>query len=371
MSSRRLSLVLTALISAVPLALAACGGDDDEPAAPATATDRDRQRGGPVESATPRLNVGGNPRQARPGQARAALGDYWTPQRMQNARPVEPEAPRETPGARGRERAEPEGGRPVEEPGKAAAVRKSAPLTATRAGRGRASATAVPWEGSTEVMPAMAVGKVFFSKRSGGDYVCSGTLVQARLVWTAGHCLSEGGQFHDNWVFAPGYRDGATPFGVWPAQRTLALTAWLKRENLRFDVGAAVLVRASDGSSVGDTTGWHGTRFNQNAGRFFVAFGYPAGQPFDGSDLYLCAGRPFGRGFPGARNSGPATIALRCDMTGGSSGGGWLVDYQPARGWGFVESVNSYGPADVMFGPYHGAAARSLWQAAFNFQQSG
>ena len=53
-------------------------------------------------------------------------------------------------------------------------------------------------------------------------------------------------------------------------------------------------------------------------------------------------------------------MAIGCDMTGGSSGGGWLVGNN-------VYSVNSYGyltEPNVMYGPYQGAAAQSLYSSA-------
>ena len=47
-------------------------------------------------------------------------------------------------------------------------------------------------------------------------------------------------------------------------------------------------------------------------------------------------------------------------MTGGSSGGGWIVGNN-------VMSVNSYGYSNqpnVMFGPYLGSVAQSVYNAA-------
>jgi hypothetical protein len=53
-------------------------------------------------------------------------------------------------------------------------------------------------------------------------------------------------------------------------------------------------------------------------------------------------------------------MGIPCDMTGGSSGGGWIVGSE-------VRSVNSYtykSVRNVMFGPYQSAAARGLYTAA-------
>ena len=53
-------------------------------------------------------------------------------------------------------------------------------------------------------------------------------------------------------------------------------------------------------------------------------------------------------------------MGIDCDMTGGSSGGGWIAN-------GSVVSVNSYGYTtlpNVMFGPYQGSVAQSLYTQA-------
>ena len=54
-------------------------------------------------------------------------------------------------------------------------------------------------------------------------------------------------------------------------------------------------------------------------------------------------------------------MGIGSDMTGGSSGGGWIDDN------GNVASVNSYGYQtlkNVMFGPYQGDVAQSLYTTA-------
>jgi hypothetical protein len=53
-------------------------------------------------------------------------------------------------------------------------------------------------------------------------------------------------------------------------------------------------------------------------------------------------------------------MGIDCDMTGGSSGGGWIAG-------GGVASVNSYGYTtlpNVMFGPYQGTVSQSLYTQA-------
>ena len=65
------------------------------------------------------------------------------------------------------------------------------------------------------------------------------------------------------------------------------------------------------------------------------------------------------------RSASPPTIAIGCDMTGGSSGGGWIVNMKD--GLGTLVSVNSYGyfsQPDAMYGPYQGNAAEKLYEQA-------
>jgi hypothetical protein len=60
----------------------------------------------------------------------------------------------------------------------------------------------------------------------------------------------------------------------------------------------------------------------------------------------------------------PETIGIGCDMTGGSSGGPWIVD------WGTNNYLNSnvsygyIGVPDQFYGPYFGDAAQALYDAA-------
>jgi hypothetical protein len=57
----------------------------------------------------------------------------------------------------------------------------------------------------------------------------------------------------------------------------------------------------------------------------------------------------------------PATMGVPCNMTGGSSGGGWITSS------GSVASVVSYGYANlknVLFGPHQETEAQTLYQTA-------
>ena len=67
-------------------------------------------------------------------------------------------------------------------------------------------------------------------------------------------------------------------------------------------------------------------------------FGYPAAGKYHGYDLIYCSDQIFND--PLNRN---LTFGVDCDMTGGSSGGPWLGGFNATTGAGTVDSVNSYG----------------------------
>jgi len=268
---------------------------------------------------------------------------YWTQERMLNAKP--------------RERAKPGGG----------------------AGGGGAtsdwSRTAVPLQGGMYTGENAKNGKVFFTIDA-SNYVCSGTAVAAsvgvNLVWTAGHCVTDGpGHDATNFIFVPGYYNGAEPYGRWAFTQLDSTPGWEAQgpDRFRYDVGVARVVNSANPSaSFTSTIGVRPITFGQApAGARLVSYGYPAARKFSGAQQYQCAS-PFRR-WDGIALLDPMQIS--CDMTGGSSGGGWILD---ANSNGVSDaneqlvSVNSYGYASektTMYGPYmpSGGQANALYDA--------
>ncbi|UCE60794.1 MAG: hypothetical protein JSU63_03395 [Phycisphaerales bacterium] len=114
--------------------------------------------------------------------------------------------------------------------------------------------TAFPWRANTKLV-------MRFTNENGGTVWagCSGTMIDAETVLTAGHCV----YLHDEvdgppinswaneiWVYPA--RDGAVdPYGYGHATFYNAWTPWVNDSNLDFDVGAVHITRA-----VGVLTGW-------------------------------------------------------------------------------------------------------------------
>ena len=252
------------------------------------------------------------------GQSREEVVEYWTAERMREAKPV----------ARAR-------------------------------GGGKGQKGAYPFQRYEPSPYPAAHGKVFFTD-SGVNYVCSGTALTSAnesVVWTAGHCVNEGpGAFYTNWAFVPAYKDGARPYGTWAARTLLTTAPWGSGGDFGYDEGAAVVRNNAAGQSLTDVVGSRAIGFNRPAEQTYLAHGYPAASPFTGGRMFICQA---GLGLRDT-SANPPTLGIGCDMTGGSSGGGWVVG-------GEVLSVTSYGYGNlrnVLFGPYQGDVAQQLYTSA-------
>ena len=236
------------------------------------------------------------------------------------------------------------------------------------------------------------VGKVFFQLGS-SLYVCSGNAVDdeqdgvatRNLVVTAGHCVNDGGTTYvTNFLFIPKYdptkpRTSGQPFGTFTATRLTTTSQWAAQgaEMYNYDVGmarvgpnenAAQLATAvGDTSDIGFVAGDPGST-TVNYGVNTHSFGYPAARPYDGNKLISCWGRTTADTVGGSTD-----YRLPCNMTGGSSGGPWLLDataVDPANPIDNTDvsdvqiSVNSFGyrgEKNAMYGPIFGTTIQALY----------
>jgi hypothetical protein len=156
---------------------------------------------------------------------------------------------------------------------------------------------------------------------------------------------------------------GDAPYGRWTA-RTLTTTGeWHSFGNFKQDVGF-IITNDLSGRRIVNYLGGQGSRFNVSRAQSFRSYGYPQAPPFNGFNQYMCPSLRLGDDNPAIFRPGPNTIRISCNMTGGSSGGGWLI--AESGGLGYVNSVNSYkysNDPNSMYGPYFGNEALSL----FNF----
>ena len=312
----------------------------------------------------------------RAATAADAVTAYWTPERMKAAVPIEDS--QEFKAALERY----EKTKDSDEAKKAAAEDESTTPTTVEGVAGRAEdpkPTVVRSKGlkAAAIKPnlpfsaptARTMGKVFFNL-NGLNYQCSGTIVNSEgrdTVWTAGHCVNagSGGNWATNWQFVPAYNSAAAvprPYGTWTATQLWAMSSWTGSSDFTADMGVAIM-GTNAGNHIVSYLGGQGLRVNAGKNLLENAFGYPAEAPFSGGTLYRCVG-----------NSSPEwsflwitsdTIKIPCDMTRGSSGGGWLNGWD--GNWGSLNGVNSridkiVGPT-IMLSPYFDNTALSLYNA--------
>jgi hypothetical protein len=220
-------------------------------------------------------------------------------------------------------------------------------------------------------LPDRTVGKVFFTGTR-GDQTCSAVALNSSnksVVWTAGHCVEAGagGGFHTNWVFVPAYGScggGCRPYGTFRATSLMTTTAWADAGDFRHDMGAAV-VAPIGGRRLVSTVGGQGFAAGEPDGATFHDVGYPADPPFNGRRQLQCTGTSTGRD-DGLGGSGAPPLALACDLTGGASGGPWLIDLG-TNGYGYVNGANSYrygADPRTLYSPYFGDEAVQLFVLA-------
>jgi hypothetical protein len=250
---------------------------------------------------------------------------------------------------------------------------------------GSTTVTGASWEGGGAVVNT--TGKVLFSLGA-NYYVCSASVVNdsaagRSLVLTAAHRVydNEGsGQFAGNWMFIPDYDAqpaplttsgsfcGQTKHGCWTATALVvhdgfASAGGFNASAIVHDFAFAVLGQGGhSGTQYVESLGSQNIVFTDVArGTQVHAFGYPHAAPYNGTDLVYCAG---GAGFD--NRLAQLTYKLRCDMTGGSSGGPWYRQFNESNGTGTAVSVNSYrymGGSD-MYGPKFNSNTAALYTTA-------
>jgi glutamyl endopeptidase len=129
----------------------------------------------------------------------------------------------------------------------------------------------------TTGIPYRQVVWITFSQ-DGSNYSCSGNLINANTVLTAGHCVHEGfgGSWSTNVRVYPGRNGSLSPYGSCTAKRLYSVTGWTNSGNEAYDYGAIKL-----NCNIGNTVGWFGFYWRSGSlnGYGATIAGYPGDKP--------------------------------------------------------------------------------------------
>lgn len=108
---------------------------------------------------------------------------------------------------------------------------------------------------------------------------CSGTMIGANTVATAGHCVHTGGPGGAwrplaSFRVYPGRDGGASPYGVCTARQLFSVLGWTNSSNEEFDYGAIKL-----NCNIGNTVGWFGMTTATPTNFPSIIGGYPGDKP--------------------------------------------------------------------------------------------
>ncbi|WP_433721111.1 trypsin-like serine peptidase [Actinoplanes sp. CA-051413] len=276
--------------------------------------------------------------------AQRLIDAYWTPERMRTAIAVPDPRVIEDPALEQRDRPG-NVGRPQ------TAVRPAGP---SAAGGTRSTGRAVN--------PSAGVGKVFFTKSDGKNYVCSGSTLNnetRNLVSTAAHCIhgGKGGVNHENWMYAPLYAAGKTPYGKFAAKWFHATKGWTQHSYHWWDF-AFVNVWPLAGVRLVDKTGGNGISFNQSKSIPVTVLAYPSKAPYDGQKQVSCV--------TSLQWAAAAQVKVFCGLTPGASGGPMFQNFDPTIGFGFTNTVVAYVWKSRNYGPYFDSDVLTVFNRARN-----
>lgn len=237
--------------------------------------------------------------------------------------------------------------------------------------------------GSVFHLMQSTVGRMYSTTANGSRTACSATVVNSengRVIVTAAHCVwdFDAKEPLREMLFVPGDRGNAatSPWGIWRVDQVWIPEVFKQQafvgddgrttgSGWAYDFAFATLAPNTDGEVIESYTGGQGISFAQQyAG--IVTVGYPSDLPFDGQSPRYCA-----TASPGFGTMYWPHTTIRCDMTGGSSGSGWLTNAGFRDGAGYLTAVtstgNSYSEAEppwMLSGALLGEDAFALFEEA-------
>lgn len=171
-------------------------------------------------------------------------------------------------------------------------------------------------------LPIRRIGRLFFSTPTGGDAWCSASVIEARLVLTAGHCVFDAvaGVFYTDHVFAPAYRMRPR-YGRWTGTKLFTTPSWRSGGGgvpNAADFGI-VVVRDKRGRTIASRTGKFELTEVPPILLHVDILGYPYN--LDGGERLQKVGTQ------GLFLIEPNSVVYASNLAGGSSGGPYVHDF--------------------------------------------
>jgi V8-like Glu-specific endopeptidase len=181
--------------------------------------------------------------------------------------------------------------------------------------------------------PYVTAGKLFFSI-NGVPYLCSASVIQHRIVATAGHCVHSGtaSGFYSNWVFVPAFRDGTAPLLSWNWRAVIVTGTWASGGGTVPNAADYAMIEFGDQAvggvarALGDLTGWLGWQTLSLSANHTSKLGYPCNLDSCQKMQIITSGA--------FRNVAPNNVEYGSDAEGGSSGGPWIQNFQVLQAGG-------------------------------------
>jgi V8-like Glu-specific endopeptidase len=171
-----------------------------------------------------------------------------------------------------------------------------------------------------------------FQKDDQGAHFCTASVVRSRgrnMLITAAHCAfdAESGQPVNDLVFAPGYRKGDEPAGLWKVRKVVVDDRWAASQDEDLDVAFLVLDQ-KDGKDIQDVLGGNTLGMDRGFDNKVKITGYPSSRDTPVS----CQNR--------TTKFSDTQLRIQCaNLEDGTSGSPWLADYDAKSHTGTVIGV--------------------------------
>ncbi|KTC81465.1 trypsin-like serine peptidase [Legionella brunensis] len=175
--------------------------------------------------------------------------------------------------------------------------------------------------------PYRTVGRLFFTIPGAGNYTCSASVLQQRVIVTAGHCVHSGNRsgYFTNFLFIPAYRDGKAPYQTWSWRYVVTTSTWATGGGNVPNAADYAMIEVNDKTisgtvrRLGSVTGYLGYRLVSLTPNHVHLLGYPCNLD-SCSKMHQVMAQSF-------RSVAPNNVEYGSDMQGGSSGGPWVQNF--------------------------------------------